>query len=40
MVYEIPGINGMRYVDRIIKLIENVPELLAMTGFLKSSFMS
>ena len=33
------SINGIRYVDKIIKLMEKVPELLTMTGFLKSSLM-
>ena len=32
------GINGERYVDKSIKLIEKVPELLVSIGFWKSSF--
>ena len=39
MVYAILGVIDIRYVDKIIKLIEKVPELLAITGFLKSSLM-
>ena len=35
--YAIFGINCERYVDKSIKLIEKVPELLAITGFFKSS---
>ena len=33
------ALNLMMYVDRIIKLMENVPELLTITGFLKSFLM-
>ena len=40
IVYAILGINDKRYVDKIIKLMENVPELLVMIGFLKSFFIS
>ena len=40
MVYAIVGLNCMIYVDRIIKLMEKVPELVAITGFFKSSVMS
>lgn len=40
MVYAIVGSNCITYVDRIIKLMENVPELLMTIGFLKSSLMS
>lgn len=36
MAYAIVGLNSMMYVDRIIKLMEKVPELLTITGFLKS----
>ena len=36
IAHEIFGINAMVYVDKSIKLIEKVPELLAITGFLKS----
>lgn len=32
------GINGERYVDKSIKLIEKVPELLVSIGFWKSAF--
>lgn len=39
MVYAILGVNDVRYVDKSIKAIEKVPELLTMTGFLKSFFM-
>ena len=36
MPYAKVGLNCMAYVDRIIKLMEKVPELLAIIGFLKS----
>lgn len=37
MAYAILELNWVRYVDKSIILIENVPKLLSITGFLKSS---
>ena len=35
MAYEVLGVNDERYVDKSIKLMEKVPELLIKTGFFR-----